>query len=523
MTGGHYSWRQDEYQSLNLNFVVPRGEAERDIWLRLRSFSSTFSSFEVLPESEARAIDLRQMLLAGLYQVLLFICLGWSALAWFMFRDSLIKFYLVREVVVIVYAMVIWGVWRSWGSTWAPVWWIERVSHFIMFLLGFTMVSFDAYFLRQFKPAPWLLKTLYGVSASFGFQLLVSMAGYWQEAFIINSYVLLLAIVLVFMTVLSTRAWSEPNPGQRPDFSKWLLVCMYVFLFLIVLFGRLAALGILSSGYDAFYLGMLYPLAGSVLMMALLQIRAMRRHKRHQEVQLRLHVVEQLAQDERIRREDQAHFLAMLGHELRNPLAAVGFLADSQTDEGKLIRRAVDDMTQVLERSMHVSKLGDARMAFEFTELNLHELMQEVCHRAGQPERIDLSNVQSGVAITSDGMWLSTVMANLIDNALKYSPEASVVAVHCRVIDTEPVQAIRVRVSNAPGAAGLPDPQRLFDKYYRSAQARRQIGSGLGLYLVKALLVPLGGTIEYVPVPAGDEQEVVFELRLPIRPATASG
>ena len=374
MTGGHYSWRQDEYQSLNLNFVVPRGEAERDIWLRLRSFSSTFSSFEVLPESEARAIDLRQMLLAGLYQVLLFICLGWSALAWFMFRDSLIKFYLVREVVVIVYAMVIWGVWRSWGSTWAPVWWIERVSHFIMFLLGFTMVSFDAYFLRQFKPAPWLLKTLYGVSASFGFQLLVSMAGYWQEAFIINSYVLLLAIVLVFMTVLSTRAWSEPNPGQRPDFSKWLLVCMYVFLFLIVLFGRLAALGILSSGYDAFYLGMLYPLAGSVLMMALLQIRAMRRHKRQQEVQLRLHVVEQLAQDERIRREDQAHFLAMLGHELRNPLAAVGFLADSQTDEGKLIRRAVDDMTQVLERSMHVSKLGDARMAFEFTELNLHEL-----------------------------------------------------------------------------------------------------------------------------------------------------
>ena len=61
------------------------------------------------------------------------------------------------------------------------------------------------------------------------------------------------------------------------------------------------------------------------------------------------------------------------------------------------------------------------------------------------------------------------------------------------------------------GEAGLPDAERLFDKYYRSAGAQRQSGSGLGLFLVRSLLELLHGAAIYRP----DGDQVCFAILLP--------
>ncbi len=58
---------------------------------------------------------------------------------------------------------------------------------------------------------------------------------------------------------------------------------------------------------------------------------------------------------------------------------------------------------------------------------------------------------------------------------------------------------IVVRIENPIGMAGLPDARRVFDKYYRASGAHHLSGSGLGLYIVKALAEKLGGTIHYLP------------------------
>jgi signal transduction histidine kinase len=73
-------------------------------------------------------------------------------------------------------------------------------------------------------------------------------------------------------------------------------------------------------------------------------------------------------------------------------------------------------------------------------------------------------------------------------------------------------------VVSQPGAAGLPDRQRLFSKYYRAPHAKRQAGTGLGLYLVRSLAHTLGGRIEYEP--EGDS--VRFVLSLPQAPGPAA-
>lgn len=70
---------------------------------------------------------------------------------------------------------------------------------------------------------------------------------------------------------------------------------------------------------------------------------------------------------------------------------------------------------------------------------------------------------------------------------------------------------VEIRVTNEPGEAGWPDPDRVFRKYYRSPGARRGSGSGLGLYLVAGLARMLGGAAEYRPTSA----QVQFVVWLP--------
>ncbi len=67
-------------------------------------------------------------------------------------------------------------------------------------------------------------------------------------------------------------------------------------------------------------------------------------------------------------------------------------------------------------------------------------------------------------------------------------------------------------ISNPPGRAGWPDASRLFEKYYRSPAATYRSGTGLGLYLVKALATRLGYDLTYCP----SSEAIVFKLTLPI-------
>jgi signal transduction histidine kinase len=60
----------------------------------------------------------------------------------------------------------------------------------------------------------------------------------------------------------------------------------------------------------------------------------------------------------------------------------------------------------------------------------------------------------------------------------------------------------------------MPDPGRLFEKYYRSAGARQQSGSGLGLFLVRGLLELMGGVIHFEE----DDGRAVFEVWIPAEP-----
>lgn len=212
-------------------------------------------------------------------------------------------------------------------------------------------------------------------------------------------------------------------------------------------------------------------------------------------------------------------FTAMLGHDLRNPLAAIlasaEFIQASTQEEGTRrsgarivsssmrMARMIDDLFD-LSRSRLGGGIPIAREDTDFGAL-VERVVQE--HRAAQPERrIELR--QNGALV---GDWdpnrLAQVVSNLIGNALVHGNSDGAVEVEVRAVDSAEVELI---VTNE-GEISAEQREHIFDPF---KGARRDIsnGLGLGLYIVEQITKAHGGRID---VRSSAEGRVAFHVTIP--------
>jgi signal transduction histidine kinase len=247
----------------------------------------------------------------------------------------------------------------------------------------------------------------------------------------------------------------------------------------------------------ALYAVLVYALLTGALMLAMLQHRSHFQVKQQEQLAADARLAEHRAEQERATRLDREKLLAMLGHELKTPLAAMRMLLGHPGVAAPLqrpLQAAVTEMGQVVERTLEAGLVEDLARAVHLEVCDLAELVQKQIDALEAPERVQLAWPEPGTChLHTDPQLLDIVLRNLLGNALKYSPADSMVRVHLNQHGT----GWRLAVENHPGQAGLPDPGRVFEKYYRSPQARHRSGSGLGLYMVRALTEAMGGSITY--------------------------
>jgi PAS domain S-box-containing protein len=220
-------------------------------------------------------------------------------------------------------------------------------------------------------------------------------------------------------------------------------------------------------------------------------------------------------------------FLAMLGHELRNPLgtiaSALGVLARVLPAEQRpmleIIDRQTDQLTRLVDDLMDVARLTAGKLELRRHTVDLRDLAQRCVdaaagRTAGHRVRVD----GPSLSVVGDPVRLEQIVRNLLDNALKYTPAGGDVRVGLRAVDGLAVLSVR---DTGEGIAAELLP-RIFDLFVQQPQplARSRGGLGLGLALVKRLVELHGGSVAAHSEGPGQGSE--FTVRLPLATAAPS-
>jgi two-component system sensor histidine kinase BaeS len=224
---------------------------------------------------------------------------------------------------------------------------------------------------------------------------------------------------------------------------------------------------------------------------------------------------------ERSRRLDQ-QFLLSVSHDLRTPLTSIrGYaeaLADGTTGDaaraGTVILSESRRLDRLVRDLLELGRLDAGAFSLEPAPVELDELVS-ACVEGFGPEAeaagVTVELVAEPVVVTGDADRLAQVVANLLDNALRYARTAVAVSVWA---DPAHGRAMVSVDDDGPGIAAEDRPH-VFERLYVSRQSpvRREVGSGLGLAIVRELVVAMGGTVG-VDATAGGGARLWFSLPL---------
>jgi PAS domain S-box-containing protein len=245
------------------------------------------------------------------------------------------------------------------------------------------------------------------------------------------------------------------------------------------------------------------------------------------EAALREHAV-QLA--ETARQKDE--FLAMLAHELRNPLAPMRTaleLLQRFSEQRTVVERAHDvigrqilHMARLLDDLLDVSRITTGRITLNWQELDVHDLVAEAVYSTRaliEARRHSLITAlpEQALAIRGDSTRLVQVLVNLLNNAAKYTDEGGVIRI---AASSEGAHAV-LRVQDTGMGISSRLLPRIFDVFTQDDRTldRAQGGLGLGLTLVRRIVELHGGSVEAHSAGRGLGSE--FVVRLPLHVAAA--
>jgi PAS domain S-box-containing protein len=219
-------------------------------------------------------------------------------------------------------------------------------------------------------------------------------------------------------------------------------------------------------------------------------------------------------------------FLAMLGHELRNPLAPIVSALELMRMRGDagavrerdIIQRQVEHLVRLVDDLLDVSRVTTGKIELKVERVELAQPLSKAVEMASsllqrRRHRLDL-DIEPGLYWEGDPVRLAQVVTNLLTNAARYTDPGGRIVVRASREDAE-----RLRISVADNGMGLA-PDMLTSVFGLFVQGTRSMdrsegGLGIGLALVKNIVELHGGTVEACS--AGKGQGSEFIVRLPIR------
>jgi hypothetical protein len=202
-------------------------------------------------------------------------------------------------------------------------------------------------------------------------------------------------------------------------------------------------------------------------------------------------------------------FLSLVSHEFKTPLSGILTSAmllgkyklteqqEKRDKHLKIITDKVNYLNNILNDFLSVEKLETGKVNYNFSEFKLSKIVNEVVYncnmllKEGQqikyPENVD------EISLFQDEKILELALSNLVQNAIKYSPENTIIDL--KVKQKAGVTSFTIKDQGI----GIPekDQKNIFNRYFRAGNVLHTQGTGIGLNIVKSHLENLGGTIVF--------------------------
>lgn len=218
-------------------------------------------------------------------------------------------------------------------------------------------------------------------------------------------------------------------------------------------------------------------------------------------------------------------FISVVSHELKTPVALIkGYAGTLRREDANwdpkvvqdslgVIEEEADRLTELIENLLSATKLQAEGMQVKYEDVRLDRIAEAVVQRfttQTAQHQFELDFEAEFPSVPGDSTRLRQVIDNLVSNAVKYSPNGGTI----RIAGSYTEQEVRIAVQD--DGVGLPQDEweRIFERFYRvdDALSRKTQGTGLGLYLARAVVEAHGGDIGVHSVPG---QGATFYFRLP--------
>ncbi|MCS6934945.1 MAG: HAMP domain-containing histidine kinase [Chitinophagales bacterium] len=221
--------------------------------------------------------------------------------------------------------------------------------------------------------------------------------------------------------------------------------------------------------------------------------------------------------------QQQKNFLLSITHELKSPISTIKLTLQSlgrrkleEEQRIRMIDASMSDLERLhnlVDNILFAAKMEQGQHGFSREKIDMARIASEVCTRFANNKKSITIHTQIPSSLTANGdvLGFTSLVTNLVENAIKYSPESTTVTV--ALVKTESEVLLRV----CDEGIGIPDneKQKIFEKFYRvgNENTRTTKGTGLGLYIVKKYVEIFNGRIQvYDRNPRG----VCFEITLPV-------
>jgi PAS domain S-box-containing protein len=213
--------------------------------------------------------------------------------------------------------------------------------------------------------------------------------------------------------------------------------------------------------------------------------------------------------------------MAVVSHDLRNPLStilmAASILQDDSSDAERMARqanticRAASHMSELLEKLLDVARLDSGQLTLEPTPLEANALLHEAAQLI-QPQadaesiRIEIEAVETRPRLPADRARLLQVLSNLLANAVEHTPQGGRITMRAEPAD----HAVEFFVTDTGRGIAPEDLPHVFDRFWQASTSTRR-GAGLGLSIAKGVIEAHGGRI-WVESEVGKGSTFAFSL-----------